>query len=238
VSDEFYVGYAAMPRATARRMRWIAMGLVAAAALIAIALAAVTGPFDPATFDYASARAWQGRIEAAPIPVLVSDTGRFPLVLPGKHGAAAAAAPFDGKPVALRAKRIDRLGTTMLEIEPESIRIQGERGTTAAPPVALGLGTFPGEIVDSKCFLGVMNPGRLEVHRACAKRCIAGGIPPMLYTRDAQGNEIHALLVDQDGAPINERVLDLIAVPVHVRGRLERRDGLHYLYAIEVSRQR
>jgi hypothetical protein len=60
----------------------------------------------------------------------------------------------------------------------------------------------------------------------------------MLYTRDAQGNEIHALLVDQDGAPINERVLDLIAVPVHVRGRLERRDGLHYLYAIEVSRQR
>jgi hypothetical protein len=144
---------------------------------------------------------------------------------------------LEGAAVRLKAKRILRQQTTMLEVVPGSIeRVE----TPALPPDGsptpasriedLGRATFQGEIVDSKCFLGVMNPGRLEVHRACAIRCIAGGIPPMLFARDEHGGEAHLLLVDAAGRPINDRVLADVGVPVTVEGRLERRDDLHYLY--------
>ena len=39
--------------------------------------------------------------------------------------------------------------------------------------------TLIGEIVDSKRYLGVMNPGNGKVHRDCAVRCLSGGIPPI-----------------------------------------------------------
>jgi hypothetical protein len=51
--------------------------------------------------------------------------------------------------------------------------------------VSLGTQTLIGEIVDSKCYLGVMNPGALIPHRACAIRCISGGIPPVLLVRQS-----------------------------------------------------
>jgi hypothetical protein len=38
-----------------------------------------------------------------------------------------------------------------------------------------------GELVDTKCWLGVMRPATGKVHRACAARCLAGGVPPGLW---------------------------------------------------------
>jgi hypothetical protein len=246
VSDDFFVGYLPMPDATARRMRRVAWGLVALAGAVATALALATGPFDRATFEYATVSDWTGTLELAPVPVLISravDPGspfgslaRYPLVAQGKHGVDLLVAGFDGAPVKLRGKRIVREGTTMLEVVPGTI----ERHAPALPadgtpmPAStiedLGPAAFRGEIVDSKCFLGVMNPGRLEVHRACAIRCIAGGIPPMLFAHDARGREARLLLVGERGEPIGARLLDRVARPVELRGRLERRDDLFYLY--------
>ena len=246
MSEEFFVGYLPMPPATGRRMRKAAIGLVVLAIVTAIALAIATGPFDRATFEYATETAWQGTIEAAPAPVLIAiqrDTGsafattvRYPLVAPGKHGAGGLIAPFAGAPVTLRGKRIQRGATTMLELVPGSI----ERYAPALPadgtPIpasnveALGHAIFTGEVVDSKCYLGVMNPGRLEVHRACAKRCVAGGIPPMLAAHGDNGKEAHLLLVKADGSPFGDAILPLVGETVTLEGRLERRDGLYYLY--------
>jgi hypothetical protein len=59
-----------------------------------------------------------------------------------------------------------------------------------------------GEIVDSKCFLGVMNPGEGTVHCDCARVCLRGGIPPMLLIRGARAEEALVLLVDAAGAPV------------------------------------
>jgi hypothetical protein len=247
MSDAFYVGYLPPPPQTARRMKRVAIVLVGLAACVAVALAVATGPFDRARFDYATERAWQGKIEAAPVPVLIATTPvagspfgaieRFPLVAQGKHGADALIAGLDGAIVQLKGKRIVRDGTTMLEVVPGTIeRFEPPVPADGKPAPAsqiedLGLATFSGEIVDSKCFLGVMNPGRLEVHRACAIRCIAGGIPPMLFVRKEDGREAHLLLVDANGQPMNDRVLGLIARPVTIAGRLERRDTLYYLFA-------
>jgi hypothetical protein len=88
-----------------------------------------------------------------------------------------------------------------------------------------------GEIVDSKCFLGVMNPGQLTPHRACAIRCISGGIPPVLLVRSKNGPAIYLLLVAADGKPVNPQVLDLVAEPVQITGEVERQGGLFILLA-------
>jgi hypothetical protein len=94
------------------------------------------------------------------------------------------------------------------------------------PPRSESLGeqTFVGEIVDSKCFLGVMNPGQLKPHRACAVRCISGGVPPVLLLRQADGSARYLLLMSREGRPVNQDVLDLVAEPVRVTGELVR-DG-------------
>jgi len=248
MSDTFYVGYLEPKPETTRRLKRLAATLVVLAAVVASVLAIATGPFDRATYEYGSEREWQGTLEATPYPVLItmnravpgSPFGtyeRFPLVARGKHGAAALVTGLDGATVRLKGSRIIRQETTMLEVVPGTIeRIDSSLPANGKPGPAFqiedrGHVTLQGEIVDSKCFLGVMNPGRLEVHRACAIRCIAGGVPPMLYVQESDGREAHLLLVDSNGQPINDRVLDMVGVPVTIEGRLERRDDLYYLYA-------
>jgi hypothetical protein len=58
------------------------------------------------------------------------------------------------------------------------------------------------------------------VHRDCAVRCISGGIPPALLVRDAAGHAMTLLL-----AGIQPRLLDHIAEPVTLHGRLVRSEG-------------
>ena len=245
MSDEFFVGYLETPPQTARRMKRIAAGLVVLAAALATALALATGPFDASTYEYGTERAWKGTVEASPVPVLLvrkdgpagspfGSIERFPLVAQGKHGAGPMIEAFDGAAVHLKGTRIVRSGTTMIEIVPGSV-VSDRPAIPASRIEDLGRQTFSGEIVDSKCFLGVMNPGRLEVHRACAIRCIAGGIPPMLFARDTSGGEAHLLLVDANGHTLNDLVPDLVARPVTITGRLERRDDLFYLYCERMS---
>ena len=120
----------------------------------------------------------------------------------------------------------------MVEVVPGSIRPQeGLEGDSGDSGESLGTRTYRGEIVDSKCFFGVMKPGNLKPHRACATRCISGGVPPVLLVRDAEGNAEHLLLVGADGGPVNDDVLDMIAEPVEVTGELLRYDDLLVLRA-------
>jgi hypothetical protein len=92
--------------------------------------------------------------------------------------------------------------------------------------------TLRGEIVDSKCFLGVMNPGEGAVHRDCARRCVSGGIPPMLVVRDGRHHEELIVLLGADGGAIGREIVQATGKPVEVSGFLVRgSDG----YALRVS---
>jgi hypothetical protein len=145
------------------------------------------------------------------------------VVAQGKHGARDELSKFDGSWVELRGSLIHRGGDTMIEWnadEPRSLA-----NLSGAPPgvTALGTQTLVGEIVDSKCFLGVMAPGDTKAHRACATRCIAGGIPPLLLVRDAIGRAFYILLTAEDGTALNDAVLPFVAEPVEITGQLSRR---------------
>ena len=70
---------------------------------------------------------------------------------------------------------------------------------------------------------GVMNPGNGKVHRDCAVRCISGGAPPAFIVKDASGDAQVLLLTGSDGRAVNREVLDYVAEPLTITGRLARR---------------
>ena len=92
--------------------------------------------------------------------------------------------------------------------------------------------TLSGEIVDSKCYLGVMKPGEGLTHRACAIRCISGGIPPMLVSADAQGRPVYHLLTDAAGNALARELLPFVGRPVRISGSEERRNGALFLRTV------
>ncbi len=102
-----------------------------------------------------------------------------------------------------------------------------DAGPGDVPPVVeLGRTELTGEIVDTKCYFGVMNPGSGKVHRDCAARCLSGGIPPALLVRDAAGQTMTVLV-----ANFRRELLEHVAEPVTLRGRLARSAGRLILYA-------
>jgi ABC-type antimicrobial peptide transport system ATPase subunit len=76
-----------------------------------------------------------------------------------------------------------------------------------------------------------MNPGERRTHRACAKLCIRGGIPPMLWCEDANGEVRRLLLHDTDGKAVNDRVIDFVGDPVEITGDVTRIDDILLLKA-------
>jgi hypothetical protein len=103
-----------------------------------------------------------------------------------------------------------------------------------SPMILVERTTLIGEIIDPKCYLGAMKPGGGKTHKACAMLCIAGGIPPMLVTRDAQRQETFYLLTTYDGQMANGLVHPFVGDLVAVTGRLERHGDL-LIFAITAS---
>jgi hypothetical protein len=220
---EFYVGYAPRPpRRIARTIFRSVVGLNVLAAAIALVFVFAQRPFARSTFEYQQYREFEGVVELKPYPaLLVTRTGgteysRYLLVSPGKHGADAEVRGFGGKTVRLRGSLIYRDSQTIVEVVPGSVHAM-KRGPAAVSVNTLGEVTLTGEIVDSKCYLGVMNPGRTKVHRDCAARCISGGIPPAFVTADG-----FYLLVGGDGRPLHHEVLDWVGETIQVRGEVLR----------------
>jgi len=245
MNDEFYIGWEdkAAPRQR-RFVRVVVLMLFILALGVAFVLAAVQHATDASVFEFGEIKSFSGVLQMEPYPhLLVMRPGEtagcltfstYYLVLPFKHGLDREQfAGLDGKNVSLKGTLIYRAGQTMVEALPETIKaadkpVQELSGTEI---VDLGKQTFEGEIVDSKCFLGVMNPGELLPHRACAIRCIAGGIPPMLLVRQKNGSLVDLLLVSAEGKPVNQQVLDMVAEPVQITGEVERQGDLLILRA-------
>ncbi len=239
---EFYVGY--FPRAgvaLARFLRPRIVLLMAALAALAVGLALLAPDVGTGRFEYGSMRDLDGRVIEAPYPVLaVARPGSarpawsyYVLVGRGKHGAAPSVRGLDGREVRLSGFLIHREGTTAIEVAaPPEARSGSE--TPLDPVEDLGELALTGEIVDAKCHLGVMTPGDGPTHRGCAVQCIRGGAPPLFLARDSAGRDWRLLLTDAAGAPVGGRILDLVAVPVRVKGRASRRGELLYL-AVEPS---
>ena len=153
------------------------------------------------------------------------------LVAPGKHGAAALVGGLDGRHVTLTGTRVRRGAHTMLEVDPASlVPDNGSTSSlTAATIQARSFGDQPvnvrGEVVDSKCFLGVMVPGSGKTHKDCASLCLRGGIPPALYVQDRAGQSALLLLTGASGEPIGARALEVAGEAIDLTGTIEQQGG-------------
>ena len=224
--NDFYVGYLPKaPTALARFVRKviIVFGLFAVAA--ALMLLVGQQPFANSAFEFGEVRYFEGAVVTRPFPTLLvarpGATGQqdkyshYLLVAPGKHGANDLVARFDGKQVRLQGQLIYREGGTMVEITPGSITVVDAAPADQETTRDLGAVRLTGEIADSKCYLGVMNPGQGKVHRDCAARCLSGGIPPIFVST---GGHEQFLLVGLDGRTLGRDALrEFVAEPITIR---------------------
>lgn len=235
-SETFFVGYLPMPARLRPALLAIAVLLVSGMASLGALFAAVQDDPGPGEWRTDALVTLTGVVVMDPYPMLrtVDAEGRpqaYLLVEEGKFGAQRRAVALAGLTAELRGYPIEREGLLMLELI-SGAAASGQAAASAAVPEApvsepLGQHTLRGEIVDAKCFLGVMKPGFGKAHKACASLCVLGGIPPMLITRREDGSFEYLLVTAPDGGPATDpRLHDLIADPIAVSGDVERRDGL------------
>ena len=244
MNDEFYIGWEAKAAlGIGKTVRKAVIALLSLMVLASVVLAVSQRLIGQSMFEWGTNKSFAGILQTQPYPHLLvprpGNAGSLPqfstyyLVAPWKFGLnREAIAPLSGKSVTLKGTLIYRGNQTMVETKPEWIQASDKSSTISLPQnTRLGRQTLVGEIVDSKCFLGVMNPGQLTPHRACAIRCISGGVPPVLLVRQRDGSATYLLLVSSEGKPVNQQVLDMVAEPVEITGEVERQGDLLILRA-------
>jgi hypothetical protein len=242
VSDEFYIGY--MKQAPALLARFIRARTVLAltiAAIVAGALAAAQRPIDSGKFEFGNQRSFEGVLLSDPIPRLLMNApgGHVASVLvvnAGKFGIPEYAAAGVNQKVRFEGTLIYRQNMTMIEMNnPTSFEVRGPQESHVPSIVeTLGAVSLTGELVDTKCYFGVMRPGEGKVHRACAVICLRGGIPPGLLLHHGDGRATVVMLAPagEDTLPVDP---EWAARHITATGNLEIVDGILILKAQSVA---
>src|SRR5688572_24269745 len=204
--DEFYVGYLSRaPKRIASFVKKIIIGGGLGVCAVATILAWSQNKFSSSVFDYGINSTVEGYYFERPVPhvaVPLGITGEgkelFQNVLLVGFGKAGATnvmrklqnqkgKSLEGAKIELTGFMIYGNGKSLLQVtEEDNSKIVFLTGVT--PPSqsldSTGITTLEGEIVDPKCYFGVMKPGEGKAHRSCAIRCVAGGIPPVFHAND------------------------------------------------------
>ena len=236
--DRFFVGYLAMPAGLGGRVLVFAvLGMLLALASAYVWISTARAP-GSGSWDTAQTVDLVGYVAADPYPVLKGvtwngeDLGTVLLVSEGKIGAQDRLGDTVGGPGIATGYLIRRGELAMLELVGglDAVRPhegQGIERPPADPPTQISEITLRGEIVDPKCYLGVMQPGDGRTHKACAALCILGGIPPMFQVTEPSGAEYVYLLLGPDGEALPRGdVSDLAGEPVIAAGKLVKSGGL------------
>lgn len=234
MNEDFYIGYLPkMPKNLAKVVKtFVAFSFFTAICLVIVSWFGQK-PFAKSVFEFGRIKEFEGTIQAKPIPFLLVENlknegslptfTRFPLVAEGKHGVSEDIKSFDGSKVKLKGTLIYRDDLQMIEVVNDSVeKINQSISPIAEKKESLGDFTLKGEIVDSKCYLGVMNPGQSKPHRDCAVACLRGGIPPLFVVKDNFGNTSELWLLSEQNEPINQEILGYVAEPVEISGEVTR----------------
>ncbi len=234
--EEMFVGWAKAP-AVDRRFLLAAMPLTLAGVTgLGWLVARELGDPGAGRWEQGATHVVEGVLAAKPYPMIriADDAAPFGMrsvliVAQGKCTGALKLADLDGKPVKASGVLIARHERRMLEVPLsvnrwlEPLPVTGDAAPLAAPAdETLGRVRLSGQIMDSKCFFGVMRPGRGKTHKACAALCIRGGIPPSFWARDGEGRESVLLMTDAAGAALGDAILPLVADPVEAEGEIVR----------------
>ena len=257
-NDEFYIGWMEKaPQGFAKHIKKVLLILLVAVTIAGLLLAFSQKQFASGNFEFGKLTEVKGVYFNEPVPFLKAVNGKdifghpsfitIPLIGFGKTGAAGTIAAIEKqKNISLNRKEVTMRGTLLyndgkllMQIDandPVFAYIGADAGNDLSPVVSnLGEQVIHGEIVDPKCFFGVMKPGQGKPHKDCAIRCILGGIPPVLKVKDVKGNENYYLILGANGEKMNEAVQHFVAEPVTVQAKVVKYDDWIILYVKEKS---
>ena len=236
--NEFYIGWAAKaPDSYAKHIKKAVLGLIILVIAAALILSLQQKKFSTASFEFGQLTEVKGIYQSYPVPSIKVTTQvdalgnssylTMPLVGYGKFGAEGVIAELEqekkinleGKEVTMKGTLLYSDGKSLLQIDKNDAPLLKVSDHTTpgamAPEIKdLGILELKGEILDPKCYFGVMKPGHGKPHRDCAIRCIAGGMDPVLWVRNEKGEANYYLIVDSEGKKMNEQLKDYIAEPV------------------------
>ena len=250
--DEFYVGYInQMGSKTKRTVRLFVFLAVLAVVIVAGLFALFQQPAENSRFDFDSTTVLEGVYLESPYPLLRIKLGEdqykdIVLLGFGKSGALPYLTALKeegnlpGNTLRIEGNLLYYNGKSLLQITDENdIQIVDSKADGLTPqqegmqdPVAR---MMEGEIIDPKCFFGVMKPGYGKIHRSCASLCIAGGIPPVWMTTNEKGDEAYFLITDLKGNAIHKDLLPYIGQASKVEGTVSQRGSWSYL-ALDVNK--
>lgn len=228
-TSPFYIGWQAkMPEPLSLIMRRTAIGLAVTVPVLSATMVWFQNPVDRGSYEFGIEKTFEGILYEHPVPrlrlvhadPLIAD---HVLVGAGKFGPGNVISGAHGKRVRFNGSLIVREPLRLIELNrPETFTILDPSAPPAETPAIsnLGDGTFTGELVDTKCWSGVMRPATGKVHRACAIRCLSGGVPPGLLVRNADGDGVVFLLAGCDGGKLDYDV-QLAGTFIKVAGTLE-----------------
>lgn len=235
MSNEFYIGYEDKPpRALSRLLGRVALGLAAILVVVVGVLAASQSPAEPGNYEFGVEKSFEGILVEGPLPLLQVGTSpgsftNYLLVGSGKFGLPDFARSHGGQRVQFRGSLIQKGTAVMIEMNnPLSFAVVKTPSNEMASDHEIGQVSLIGELVDTKCYLGVMRPGAGKVHRSCAARCLSGGVPPGLLLRDSAGNSL-VVMLSGDGTSKLEIDPQWAARFIRVEGRLLTRGNVPVL---------
>lgn len=211
MKDEFYIGYnGKMPTGIARFIKGMVIVMFTSIMGLGVYLSVNQRGFMGSTYEYYQQTELTGLIIVDPIPAIQVYWGQdqqdnpiiqtIPIVAFGKIGGAWLIKDFENTWVTLKGNLIYYNGKSLLEVTRSDTIVQAEAEFSQPPPTRIRYGktsSFKGEIVDAKCYFGVMKPGHNKPHRSCAIRCIAGGIPAVLRSESENGTTDYHLIISQ-----------------------------------------
>jgi hypothetical protein len=242
-NEEFYIGWIAkQPKGIAKFIRKYLIALTAIVLSIALLLGLFQKKFSTGNFEFGILTQVKGIYFDKPVPNIRVVTGKdiwgiesfvtIPLIGYGKHGAEGTIGDIEqekrislnGREVTMKGTLLYNDGKLLMQIDPNDkplvnagiAEISNERLFFAKD---LGTLNLKGEIVDPKCFFGVMKPGEGKPHQDCAARCIIGGMPPVLKVTGTDGRQNYYLIVGANGEKINGAVKDYVAGPVEINAK-------------------
>lgn len=236
-NDEFYVSYldGSLGQKTKRTLKRFTVASILIVILSSLVFSFTQKPFKNSSFELTSATKITGVFHENPYPMLrveiAQNTYKNILLLGfGKSSANQflerlqdEVKDLNGKEISIEGNLIYYNGKTLIQItNDEKVVLVSNKKTSTPRNELISKMTLQGEIIDPKCYFGVMKPGKGKIHRSCAIRCISGGIPPILATTVKNNMSQYFLLTDLDGQPINKAVLPFIGKPSEIKGIVEK----------------
>ncbi|MEP1095656.1 MAG: hypothetical protein ABJG78_11135 [Cyclobacteriaceae bacterium] len=224
--SDFYIGWSGSSdtsRKSSSKFYYSFLGLMF---LLVVLFTWLERPFSDSMFAYGEQIELEGYLIENPVIALRIEKGDqfeiLPLVGYGKMGPHAALENLLGgnHHIKVRGTLISHKGKRFLELTDGKSSVLSSRnsGEMDHAPTLIGSMKITGEIMDPKCFFGVMKPGYGKVHRSCAIRCISGRIPPVLAIRKGEDFEEFYFLTDMEGKMLKEDLLSYVGKSITISG--------------------